>query len=141
MPITGDLTYGDGFNLNGIVATDAGLVVIHSPSGGLYRLDPETGVTTTIDTGDAELSVGDGLELDGRRLYVVRNRRNEVAVLDLAADLSSATLVTTLTSDDLDIPTTAALVGANLWPVNARFGTPVEASTEYWITRLDAIHG
>ena len=144
LPITGDLEYGEGFNLNGIVATEAGLVVIHSPTGALYALDPETGVTTLIDTGDAQLSAGDGLELsasptgDSLILYVVRNQLNEVAALDLEPDLSAATFVASTTSDDLDIPTTSALVGNDLWLVNARFGTPVTPDTEYWISRLDA---
>lgn len=136
--ISGDLEYGDGFNLNGIVAHAAGLIVVHSPTGDLYRLDPASGVTTRIETGDIALSAGDGLELDGSTLYVVRNRLNEVAVLGLDPDASAAKLVATLTSDDLDIPTTAALVGDDLWAVNARFGTDAGPDTEYWMTRLDA---
>ena len=33
VPIAGDLEYGEGFNVNGIVAADAGLVVVHSRDG------------------------------------------------------------------------------------------------------------
>ena len=36
----------------------------------------------------------------------------------------------------LDIPTTAAFVAGRLWVVNARFGTPVTPTTDYWITKL-----
>jgi WD40 repeat protein len=134
-PITGDVEYSDGFNLNGIAATDGGLVVIHSPTGGLFTIDA-TGVTSQIDTGGIELTAGDGLEADGLTLYVVRNQLNEVAVLELDEGLTSASLVGTLTSDDLDIPATAALVDGSLWAANARFGTDADESTEYWLTRL-----
>jgi hypothetical protein len=43
-----------------------------------------------------------------------------------------------LTSDGLDVPTTAAYVTNALYAVNARFGTPVTPDTPYWITRLPA---
>jgi hypothetical protein len=49
--------------------------------------------------------------------------------------LASASLQETLTPAGLDIPTTAAWVGGSLYVVNARFNTPVTATTEYWITR------
>jgi hypothetical protein len=137
VPITGDLTYGDGFNVNGIVSGVAGLVIVHSPTGALYSIDPATGETATIDTGDAELSAGDGLELDGSTLYVVRNRLNRVAIVELDDEHSSATVIAELSSDDLDIPATAALVGDDLWAVNARFSTNARPKTKYWITRLD----
>ena len=39
------------------------------------------------------------------------------------------------------MPTTLALLGDDLWAVNARFGTDPGPETEYWITRLDAIEG
>ena len=139
LPLSGDLEYADGFNLNGVVAADAGLITVHSPTGDLYRVDPDTAATSRIDTGVAELSAGDGLELDGSTLYVVRNQLSRVAVLELDPDLESARLVGELTSDDLDVPATAALVGDSLWAANARFGTPAGPDTEYWLTRLDAL--
>lgn len=137
LPISGDLDYSDGFNVNGIVATPEGLVVVHSGSGRLYRVDPVTGVSARIDIGDVTLAAGDGLELDGRTLYVVRNQFERVVVLELDEAASSATEIGKLSSDDLDVPATAALVDGDLWAVNARFGTAVEEGTAYWITRLD----
>ena len=92
LPISGDLEYGEGFNVNGIVATPAGLVVVHSGSGELFRVDPATGESTRIDTGTATLTAGDGLELDGETLYVVRNQLNQVAVLELDEGVTSASL-------------------------------------------------
>jgi hypothetical protein len=38
----------------------------------------------------------------------------------------------------LDFPTTIAFAGGSLWAVNARFSTPPEEDTPYWITRLPA---
>jgi outer membrane protein assembly factor BamB len=136
LPISGDLEYGDGFNVNGIVSTDAGLVVVHSGSGDLYRIDPASGESTRIDIGDAALSAGDGLELDAGTLYVVRNQFGQVVALELDEDVTRATAVGNFTSSDLDVPATAALVGEDLWAVNARFGTAAGPETEYWITRL-----
>ena len=140
LPLTGDLEYIDGaFNVNGIVAAPAGLIVIQSTPGALFRVDPETGETFAIDTGDVALSGGDGLELDGNILYVVRNSANTVTALRLDETLETATLVAELTHDELDTPTTAALLGNDLWAVNARFGAAATPDTEYWLTRLDAI--
>jgi len=138
LPISGDLVYGDGFNVNGIVATDAGLVVVHSGTGELFRIDPASGQATRIDTSGVDLTAGDGMELDGDTLYVVRNQANRVVVLELADDATSATALDELTSDDLAVPTTAALVGDDLWAVNARFDTDATPDTPYWITRLAA---
>lgn len=137
LPISGELEYVEGFNVNGIVAAPAGLVVVHSASGNLFLIDPASGESSQIDIGEASVSNGDGLELDGQTLYVVRNRLNQVAVFELAEDASSATLVGELTSDDLDVPTTAALVGSDLWAVNARDFGQGGPDMEYWITRLD----
>lgn len=139
LPISGELEYGEGFNLNGIVATEAGLVVIHSGEGQLYRIDPATGEAALIDSGDVELTAGDGLELSGDTLYVVRNRLNQVVALELDEGATSASVVGEITSDDFDVPTTIAQLGDDLWAVNARFGTDATPETEYWMTRADAI--
>ena len=141
LAIGGELEYADGFNVNGIVATDAGLVVVHSAEGQLYRIDPASGEAALIDIGEASVSNGDGLELDGQRLYVVRNQLNQVVAFDLDEGTTTATLVGEASSDDFDVPTTAALIGDDLWAVNARFGTEPAAESEYWITRVDAPGG
>ncbi len=141
VPLSGDVKYDADFNLNGIVAAEAGLVVVHSATGELFRVDPATAETSRIDTGDAELTAGDGMELDGSTLYVVRNQLNQVAVLELDDSLASARLTGELTSEDLDIPATATLVDGSLWAANARFGTVATPQTEYWLTRIDANTG
>jgi streptogramin lyase len=136
LPLTGDLAYTAGFNANGIVARDGWLVIVQSNTGRLFRADPATGAATQIDLGGASVTAGDGLELRGSTLYVVRNQFHEVAVFRLGDGLASATLLRTITSPDLAVPTTVAFAAGRLWAVNARFGTPVTPTTDYWLTRL-----
>jgi outer membrane protein assembly factor BamB len=135
MPLTGDLTYSAGFNANGIAARGGRLVLVQSNEGLLFKVNPRTGETTQIDTGGYSVANGDGLELKGDTLYVVRNFDNIVAVLKLGGGLRSAALVGEITGDT-DVPTTATLTLGALWVVNARFSTPPELDTPYWITRL-----
>jgi sugar lactone lactonase YvrE len=126
------------FRLNGIDATPNGktLIAVNSTAGELYRIDASTEEVSTIDMGGDSVA-GDGILLAGRTLYAVRNQ-DHVAVIDLAPDLSSGTIVDELTGD-LDIPTTVARHGSSLYVVNARFGTtdPDPAPDPYWVTRLD----
>ena len=138
IPLTGDIAYTTGFNANGIDATPDGrwLVLVQSNTGLLFRVDPATGVAREIDLGGKTVTAGDGILLDGRTLYVVRNQQNRIAVVRLAPDLLSGRLVTHLTDPGFDVPTTIAEHGNRLYAVNARFGTPVTPDTEYWVTQL-----
>ena len=134
VPLTGSYRQGAGFNLNGIDATagDRWLVAVQSNTGTLYRIDPATGGTTAIDLGGASLVNGDGLLLEGHRLYVVQNFFNKVSVVDLdPGDFTSGTVVRELTSANLDIPTTIASLGNRLYLVNSRFSTPPTPTTPY----------
>jgi hypothetical protein len=141
LPISGELTYGEDFNVNGIAALPAGLVVVHSAEGALYRIDPETGEATAIDLGEATAAAGDGIEPDGQVLHVVRNQVSTISSFELDDALASATLIGEVSSDDFDVPTTAALVGDDLWAVNARFNSATEADDAFWITRVDVPAG
>jgi len=136
LPLTGDIDYIDGFNANGIVAFDGWLVLVQSNTGLLFRVDPSTGETETIDLGGASVSFGDGLELRGSTLFVVRNQLEQVAVIRLRDGARSGRVVDTLTDPVLDIPTTTAFVAGRLWTVNARFGTTPTPTTAYALTRL-----
>ena len=124
------------FRLNGIDATPNGktLVTVNSTDGELYRIDASTLEVTTVDMGGQSVN-GDGILLVGRTLYAVRGQGN-VAVIDMAPDLSGGAIVGQLTGN-LDVPTTAARFGSSLYVVNARFGTADEPPIEYWVTRLD----
>ena len=136
LPLSGDIQYTAGFNANGIVARGGSLILVQSNTGLLFRVNSRTGKAKAIDTGGYSVSFGDGLELNGRTLYVVRNQLNLVAVLRLSNDSRRARLVGEITSPDLAIPTTATKTLGALWVVNARFDTPPTPTTDYWITRL-----
>ena len=93
LPLTGaDITYGAGFNGNGIVAKYGWLIMVKSNTGQLFRINPRTGASKLIDTHGYSVANGDGLVLRGRWLYVVRNQNNLVAVLKLGLRLKSARL-------------------------------------------------
>jgi sugar lactone lactonase YvrE len=118
-----DFTPG-AFNANGIVASQDGstLILINSGAGKLYTVDPTTGEAAAIDLGGALLPNGDGLVLSGHTLYVVQNRLNQVAVVELDPGFESGAVTGTLTSPHFRVPTTAARFGNALYLVNARFG-------------------
>lgn len=151
IPLSGDFeffTEGDlPINLNGLVATPNGktLISVHSSLGVLYTIDPATGEATEIDLGGDTVPTGDGLVLVGDVLYVVQNFLEQIAVVELADDLSSGALVDVITSpSSFQIPTTAAAFGNSLYVVNARFdeGPPPilggpEMELEYHVTRVD----
>ena len=129
-----------GFNANGIAQTPDGraLLVVQSTTGTLFRVNPQTGVARPRSTSAAyALTNGDGLLLQGRTLYVVQNRLNQVAVVKLNRRGTAGRLVETLTSPDFDVPTTVAAYKGSLYLPNARFGNPSPATADYWITRID----
>jgi sugar lactone lactonase YvrE len=140
LPLTGDIHYQANFNANGIVAKSGWLILVQSNTGQLFRVNPRTANARVIKLkGTLDVTNGDGLELHGRTLYVVRNASNLVAVLRLGSSLHSARWVGDLTSPgNLDFPTTGAFALRRLWVVNARFTTPPTPTTPYWITRLPA---
>ena len=128
----------NSFNSNGIGATPDGewLIVVHSAQGELYRVDSSPGDASRIDLGDEILTNGDGILLDGHTLYVVQNRMNQIAIVELDADMASGTVVRTITDPAFRVPTTIAAFGNWLYAVNARFGVEVTAETEYEVVRV-----
>lgn len=138
LPITGAFTADpDAFNTNGIEATEDGtLIIVKSGTGQLFTVDPETGESAEIDLGGESVTNGDGILLIGTTLYVVQNQDNKIAVVELADDLSSGAISTTLTNPNFDVPTTVAEVDGTLYAVNARFGTEPTPDTEYAIVRV-----
>jgi sugar lactone lactonase YvrE len=135
IPLTGDIDYLPGFNLNGIEATPDGrtLVVVQSNTGKLFTVD-ESGVTTEITGVNV---AGDGLLLDGRTLYVVtRSPVDQIVVIKLSGDLSSGTVVGNITSPDFGGPTTIDELGNRIYAVNAQFSVPPTPNTPYWLTQV-----
>jgi hypothetical protein len=133
LPVDGIVYEPGRFNANGIVFKHGWLIVVDSFTGGLFRVDPETGKATPISTGGASVENGDGLELHGNTLYVVRNQNQVVAVFKLGHGLTSATFQGNLPPNNESVPTTGALQSGYLWVANARFGI---STTEYWVSRL-----
>jgi sugar lactone lactonase YvrE len=134
VPLTGEIQYQTGFNVNGIDATRNGktLVIVQSNTGQLFKVD-RRGKAREIDLGGDTVS-GDGLLLDGRTLYaVVRSPGDGIVVIRLRHDLRSGTVQRTITSDDFAGPTTVDDFGNRLYAVNARFGPPPPPD-EFWVT-------
>lgn len=114
----------DGFNGNGIVATDDGqhLLVVQSATGLLFRIEIATGGVTQVDLGGADLTFGDGMALDGQTLYVVRNQEEVIAQVELGADFATGELVQEFGDPTFNYPTTLALTGdGRALVVNSQF--------------------
>lgn len=111
------------FNLNGLVAPDAGapLIAAHTANGRLYTVDPETGASATIE--GVDVPKADGLVLEGRDLWVVQNWIHQVTRVRLSADLASGTVTKVITHEALHFPTTAIAFGSRLAVVNAKLDT------------------
>lgn len=136
LPLGGEWDQGTGFGPNGIATTPdhRALLVVHTTTGLLYRVDPRTGAAIVVDLGGVSLRNGDGLLRRGRTLYVVRNVDEEVDVVRLDRRGGAGRVVRTLTSDDFAVPTTIAAFGRSLYLPNARFDAP--DATEFWVTRI-----
>ena len=123
------------FGLNGIDATADGsmLVVDHTNEGIIALVDPATGISReiTLVGGSLVPTTPDGLQLEGRWLYVVENFANMIAKIKLSGDLTSGRIVRTITSDHFEVPSTVAVKGNLLAAVNAKFdlGLPPPFST------------
>jgi sugar lactone lactonase YvrE len=133
VPLSGDYVHVAGFNANGIARTPdgGGLLIVQTATGKIFRVDPDTGVATTVDLGGYVVTAGDGLLVVGRTLYAVQNQLNLVAVFDLNAAGTSGSLVKTITDPRFDVPTTVARFGNRLYLPNARFTTPPTPDTVY----------
>jgi hypothetical protein len=143
IPLTGDIVYDPmELDANGIEATPNGkkLIIVQSGLGKLFTVDPETGVTDEIALSEP-VTFGDGLLLDGKTLYVVRNRQNRIAVVRLDRRLTSGQVVAHIRDTDFDVPTTVAEFGSKLYAVNARFSTEPAADTPYWVAQVDKVSG
>ena len=123
IPLGGDFVQVPGsfvFNCNGIEATSKGEWLLIISRGDIYRVDPQTGSAIKVDLGESNLSFGDGIRLQGRTLYVMRNRMNQIDVVKLARDFASGTIVRSITDPDFNVPTTIARFGPWLYAVNSQ---------------------
>jgi len=141
VPLGGDYVHQAGaFNANGIDATPNGktLVIVQSATGRLFTVTPSGTARAIALAGGATVPNGDGILLDGLRLYVAQNQLNRVAEVALRPGLRSGRIVDEITApgpDGFDVPTTIDDFGSRLYAVNARFSTPATPATPYWITQ------
>lgn len=131
------IKYGPGINLNGIVATPDGryLLSIQLNTGDLWRIDLRTKAVRKVMTG---LKNGDGLLLDGRTLYVARNKDQVVSRVTLSADYGSGQLAAEEPLMGLRFPATLASLDGDLIVTQAQLdklqgGTP---ETPFKLTRF-----
>ncbi len=117
------LTYGQGFNLNGIAASEDGdyLVVVQTNTGKLYRIATATKQVSEINVGSETFTNGDGILLVGHVLHVMRNQLALLVSVQLSGDYSSGTVISTFTSPAWAYPTTFAIAGDNILAVNSQF--------------------
>ncbi|GAB4213947.1 MAG: hypothetical protein OHK0022_51780 [Roseiflexaceae bacterium] len=115
--------YLPGFNANGIAISqnERYLVVVQSNTGRLFRIEIATKQVTPIELGGAALNNGDGILLQGRSLYVVRNRQELIVKVELSGDLTSGTVVSSTTDPSFGFPTTIARAPGRLLVVNSQF--------------------
>jgi sugar lactone lactonase YvrE len=139
----GSGTYNPNINGNGIAASADGkfLIVVHTGKGKLYRVE-----TSTMHVDPIALSGGDGTEAgngDGLLMYfdtlfMVKNRQNKVAVVQMSRDYLSGTTAGYITqpfqsNPALRVPTTMGYIGNSLYVVSgALTGVP-----PYYVSRLD----
>jgi Cu-Zn family superoxide dismutase len=118
------IEYGEGINLNGIAATEDGryLITVQSNTGNLYRIDTRSKEVMQVDLGGERLENGDGILLDGRTLYVVRNRQGLIFPVRLAQDFASGEVGEGFTDPSLAYPTTIVAYDGRLLVVNSQFG-------------------
>lgn len=124
------LRYEEGFNLNGISASDDGryLLAVRYNAGDLWRIDTETKEVRQVDLGGENLTNGDGLLLDGLTLYAVRNDPGIVARIELSDDLLSGEVVEEIEDPSFRFPTTLAEYGGRLLVVNSQLNLEPEGA-------------
>ena len=137
IPIRGDLVYQTGTNANGISPTPDGraLIVVQSNTGRLFHTSYD-GKTKEIDLGGEAVPNGDGLWLRGATLYVVQNRLNLIAKIELNKHGTKGTVVSRTGDPNFDVPTTIAEYGNSFYLPNARFTTPATPDTTYTAVRV-----
>jgi DNA-binding beta-propeller fold protein YncE len=139
IPLSGDYVHQAGFNLNGIVATKDGktLIAVQTATASLFKIDAATGAADKIELTGGDATNGDGLLLEGRTLYVVQNQLNRVAVVRLAEDLGSGTVLRHLSNSALGVPTTVDRQNGNLYLPNAHFGIASPDTAAYEVVKLE----
>jgi Cu-Zn family superoxide dismutase len=138
------LQYQQGFNLNGIAATDDGeyLIVVQSNTGKLFRIATDTKEVMPINLGDQALTNGDGIWLDDHTLYVVRNQNGVIVKVQLDEEYTSGTVVSSTGNPLFAYPTTIAKADNTLLVVNSQFdkrGPNLKPVLPFTLARVPAL--
>ncbi|MGB3635743.1 MAG: hypothetical protein WA982_17035 [Rubrobacteraceae bacterium] len=130
------IEYSDGFNLNGTVSTDDGryLIVTHSTTGQLFRVDTESKEVAEIDLGDGEVA-GDGMVLDGQTLYAVTE--GEITQVEMSDDYATGTIENSFSDPSFKSPTTIAKYDDRLLVINSQFDARESGNPELPFTVSD----
>lgn len=99
--------------------------MIVSSAGGLYYHSFVDKSTVMIAMPEDVSSGGDGLVIEGDRLYITNNVLNSIVVVDLSVQggCVAANVIGSIESELFDSPATSAQYGAWLYAVNARFSS------------------
>jgi sugar lactone lactonase YvrE len=114
-----------GINVNGIVASADGrfLVIAKRNENALFRIDLRSKEVTPIRFTSGALETPDGMYLQGNTLYVAQNMPRTVAVVQLSADFTSASLQHEIGNPSFAFPTSVARFQDKLLVVSAQFDT------------------
>jgi len=150
IPLIGDFEVGDnliGVFANGIVATPNGktLIIGHSGSSKIFKVDPTTGYADEIIVDPPLFGLLEGSFLDGIVLYdgvlfILSPGETAagdlVQVVELADDMLTGTLLGTISDPDMDGVASGAMHGDSLYVNNAHYEAgPTDIET--WITKLN----
>jgi 6-phosphogluconolactonase (cycloisomerase 2 family) len=118
-------------NADGIAVTPDGRYVLVNAltAGRLYRIDVATKQVKSVRRGGANLVNADGMVIDGRVLYVVRNADGVIAKLKLSPDASRVVSHSTITSPTFRFPTAVGLAPGRLLVLNAQLDAFFGASS------------
>jgi sugar lactone lactonase YvrE len=124
-------------NANGIVAAARDVVVyIDYDDGTLNAVDTDSGRQTPIPVAGGPLVAGDGIALQGRTLYVVRNSPASVTEVQLDGQLRSGRVVHVVSDPTFAFPTTVAVADSRLLVVNSQFDKRGATPAPFTVTAL-----
>lgn len=130
------IEYSEGFNVNGIVSAADGryLIVTHSSTGQLFRIDTESKEVVEIDLGDGQVP-GDGLVLDRQTLYAVTD--GEISRVQLSEDYAGGQVKGSFSDPSFKTPTTIDEYDDRLLVVNSQFAARESGDPELPFTVSD----
>jgi len=113
------------FFINDIASTPSGGTLLVAPNevGSLYTINPITGASKLVK--DVNIPKADGLEFDGRRLWVAETFDNRISRWQLSADLSHGTFDGVIKDPAFGVPLATAKFGNQLAVVNSHLDTGI----------------